>query len=116
MALKLGKHYHEVAYENPSVSDTYLGRNGTGKCFGVNVQTLTDKVMLSAVNSKGGTGSCLIDVPKKHVRELCIALQVDVLKEAMSRLPIGMIPLFVGDDGDLKAISLELLANPKKED
>ncbi len=47
---------------------TYLGRNGTGKCTGIEAmvmgQGLNERLMISPVNSKGVIASrCNIDLP-----------------------------------------------------
>ena len=102
----------DVTFENPSIDTTYFGKNGTGKCSGVMVVSYhNDKVSLIPINSNGvPTTGCTIDIPKKHLREVAIALQEDVLLEAMRRLPIEMIPRFVGSDPVLEDLAKKILA------
>lgn len=53
---------------NPAAIDlTYFGRNGTGKCTGLEVMVLGEdihqRVMISPINSKGAAARCNIDLP-----------------------------------------------------
>ena len=46
---------------------TYFGRNGTGKCMGIEVIALGEgrhkRLMISPINSKGAAARCNIDLP-----------------------------------------------------
>jgi hypothetical protein len=59
----------EFQPRNPAAIElTYLGRNGTGKCRGIEVMSLGQgihtRLMLSPINSKGViSSSCNIDLP-----------------------------------------------------
>ena len=53
---------------DPAAIDlTYFGRNGTGKCTGLEVAVLGEdlhqRVMISPINSKGAAARCNIDLP-----------------------------------------------------
>ena len=53
---------------DPAAIDlTYFGRNGTGKCMGIEVMEMGAgihrRLMLSPINSKGAAARCNIDLP-----------------------------------------------------
>jgi hypothetical protein len=53
----------------------YVGRNGSGRQSGLEVELLGDRVILEPVNSKGKTANCTIAVPVCNLGEVITALQ-----------------------------------------
>jgi hypothetical protein len=54
---------------------TFQGRNGTGKCAGLEIGLMGHRVCLSPITSRGKVGNCSIDVPLDKVEYLIRALQ-----------------------------------------
>jgi hypothetical protein len=48
----------------------YYGRNGFGKCFGLDLWSNDGRVRFSPVNSTGRTTASMIDVPHESIPEL----------------------------------------------
>ena len=61
---------------------TYVGRNGTGKCAGLEILHLdyVGRIQLSPLNSKGNIANCSIDIPDDPavVKEICDHLSAAV--------------------------------------
>ena len=53
----------------------YVGRNGTGRQSGLEVELVGDRVVLEPVNSKGNTANCQIAVPVCNLGDVIAALQ-----------------------------------------
>jgi hypothetical protein len=79
----------EVKY-NENV--TFVGRNGQGKCSGLEILSSTSGdsnkpvKIVTPLTSKGMPAHCLIEIPDDKIGELCVALQADVLSLVLDRL------------------------------
>ena len=74
-----------INFTNNTNNNTFVGRNGTGMCRGIEVLDLTDKnppkVMIAPINSKGKVANCNIDIPVEDIPALIAALS-DYVKVA----------------------------------
>lgn len=52
----------------------YLGRNGYAKCIGLWLSNYSGIVRLWPINSRGDTGSCLIEIPVEAIPVVIDAL------------------------------------------
>jgi hypothetical protein len=60
----------------PSASLCYKGRNGVGRCIGVEVMASTpDLILITPISSKHTSGACWLQVPVSSVKELIALLQ-----------------------------------------
>jgi hypothetical protein len=60
----------------PSGPTQFLGRNGSGKCVGVNVlHTADNSIMLEPITSRGLIGRCFIEVPDEAIDGLITLLE-----------------------------------------
>ena len=71
---------------------TFVGRNGQGKCSGLEILSSTSGdsnrpvKIVTPLTSKGMPAHCLIEIPDDKIRELCVLLQSDVLSLVLDRL------------------------------
>jgi len=62
----------------------YYGRNGFGKCLGLNLWDNASCIRITPINTTGTTSACMIDIPKKSIPELIETLHQ--LLEPLSRV------------------------------
>ena len=86
----------EVTWENKSI--VFQGRNGVGKCSGVQIsESYNDNaIRIEPITSKGLIGNCWIEIDKGHITEIVRHLiPLDkILEAAGDRLPtlLGLDP------------------------
>jgi hypothetical protein len=91
---------------------SYIGRNGAGKCMGVEVfHTTRHFISIQPINSKNCiASSCLIQIPLSHVNKICDMMQGNLLDTVLTNLK-DQLPRLLGLDPDLDV----LVANKLKE-
>ena len=83
---------------------TFLGRNGTAKCSGVQVTPLLKDVILTPITSKDLAGRCEIVIPTESIQEVCTELLSggrDLFSLVLDNLPQTDLPLLLGLDKNL---------------
>jgi hypothetical protein len=63
-----------MKYKNPD-GCFYMGRNGTGKCKGLEVIDWGEIFMISPINTNGNTHSNYIEIPFEEIPNLIVILQ-----------------------------------------
>ena len=93
---------------------SYVGRNGPGKCHGIEIITTSDHISLFPVNSRDYSSNCMISVPKSHVGELCVALQIDLLDLVLEHLR-DQLPRLLGLNTELDQYISKKFSERKKK-
>lgn len=84
-----------INFINPDITTTYIGRNGTGKCIGLDItERIKAKgdgvgVTIAPINSKGKVANCNIDIPIQDIE----AFVAELIKIA------GIVTFTLGDLG-----------------
>jgi len=87
-------------------NEIYLGRNGVGKCCGVEIVQHSSFTELWPINSKGDAAQCRIEIPNESLDEVCLTLS-PVFSLVLDRLAkAGQLPLLLGLGN--KALNIEL--------
>lgn len=69
-----------INFTKPDITTTYVGRNGTGKCIGIDITNRIKAkgdlvgVTISPINSKGNVANCNIDIPFEDIEAFAAAL------------------------------------------
>lgn len=67
---------NHVEFKNDPSDPYYKGRNGDGKCRGLEIWNSTaDLVVIEPINSKGNIANCVITFPKNKLEEVIEALK-----------------------------------------
>ena len=60
-----------INFANPDLNTTYVGRNGTGKCIGIEIFDLSDnkcsRVMVAPINSQKKVANCNFEIPIEDI-------------------------------------------------
>ena len=87
--------------EKDRAGASYIGRNGVGKCLGLEfMPSVGHFVNLQPINSKGTIANCLIQIPTSQVGKVCLAMQADILDLVLTQLK-DQLPRLMGLDPEL---------------
>jgi hypothetical protein len=87
--------------EQERKNSSYMGRNGSGKCMGVEVfHTPGHFITLQPLNSKDTLGTCCIQIPESHISEVCNLMEGSLLDLVLTNLK-DQLPRLLGLDPTL---------------
>ena len=96
-----------INFTNPGITTTYVGRNGTGKCIGIEIIDLSDKkcprVTIAPINSQKKVANCNIDIPIEDIE----AFAAELLKIA------GIVSFKLGDPEPAFPVTQMKTGNPE---
>ena len=97
----------QINFTNPGITTTYVGRNGTGKCIGIEIIDLSDKkcprVTIAPINSQKKVANCNIDIPIEDIE----AFAAELLKIA------GIVSFKLGDPEPAFPVTQMKTGNPE---
>ena len=99
--------------EKERKNSSYMGRNGSGKCMGVEIaHTPRHYITIQPINSKDRIASCCIQIPLTRVNKVCNMMQGNLLDLVLINLK-DQLPRLLGLDPALDALVAEKLKETK---
>jgi hypothetical protein len=101
----------EIERKNAS----YRGRNGAGKCYGIDItHTPGYFITLQPINSKGFVSdSTILQIPEKYVSKVCGLMQKDLIDLILTNLK-DQLPRLIGLDPTLDELVSAKLKERKR--
>ncbi len=97
-----------------SKETTFMGRNGRGRCKGIQIWDSNNTISLLPITSKGVAANCDINIPAEDIHEFCSHLQADLVSLVLQNIPPDYLPALLGLNDQLDALVAKELGNDKQ--